>query len=114
MRGDGRRQIHGKRSTKTVLDVRPNARVPVGVIDGAGIRRRRAGRRWPPSLWGGELADAMPRVGGHAEQHFAEVVERRHPNERAALDQRVQQSGTVRALEAPRKQPVLATAMPRS
>jgi hypothetical protein len=47
-------------------------------------------------------------MGGDTEEHVFEILERRHVDESAALDERIEQRGATRALETAREQPVLA------
>ncbi len=46
-------------------------------------------------------------MGGDTEEHIFQVLERGHVDQFAALDEGIEQRGSVRALEAPREQPVL-------
>ena len=48
-------------------------------------------------------------MGGNPEKHVLQVLKGRDVDQLAALDQRVQERGATSALEAPRKEPVLAT-----
>ena len=52
---------------------------------------------------GRQLFDEALRVGGHAEQDILEVRERRHVDQFAALDERIEQGGATGALETARE-----------
>ena len=56
-----------------------------------------------------ELSDQPIWVGRDAHEHVLQVLERWDARERTALHERVEQSGAAGPLEAPRKEPVLAT-----
>ena len=56
-----------------------------------------------------QLADEAVRVRGDAEEDVLQVLKGRDVDQLAALDERIEERGATGALEAARKEPVLAT-----
>src|SRR5439155_19663716 len=61
-----------------------------------------------PPFWG-ELADESLGMGGDAEEHVFQILERRDVDQFATLHEGIEKSGATGAFEAARKEPVLAT-----
>ena len=59
--------------------------------------------------FGRELGELSMGMGGDAEEHVLQVREGRHVDQFAALDQRVEHGGAVRASHTAGEEPILAT-----